>query len=209
MTPLPPMERVIDYPFTSFESEWMDMYLFSECRFFLGMPSGPYDLSRLFQKRELMVNLSEWSTAFPLRKGDLCILKHIFSKSRNRYLSLKEILEEPLSECQAALAPVGNDYTIVENSPEEIRDVVEEFLGKPDEYKYSELQEEFNFRRSLQIYQWLGEESTLTSTTLDVVEKYRYASHADSVEGAVGQKYLEQNWLTDSFVENMPNQVTV
>jgi len=209
MTRLPPMDRVIDYPFTSIKSESMDMYLISECRFFLGMPSGPYDISRLFQKPEIMVNLTEWITALPTRKGSLGILKHIFSRPLGRFLSITEILETPLFECQGGLYGLGNDYKMFENSPEEIHNVVEEFLSQPEEYQYSELQEEFNHRRRAQIHAELAGYSLQTYPRLDIVDKYRYASRADSVEGTIGQKYLEQNWFYDSFDETMPDYMTV
>jgi len=40
MTRLPPMERVIDYPFTPSKSYAMDLYLIAECRAYIGMQSG-------------------------------------------------------------------------------------------------------------------------------------------------------------------------
>lgn len=198
MASLPPMERVIDYPHTPFKSELMDIYLISECRFHIGVSSGPHDVARLFGKRELLINLTEWTLAFPMRIGDLAILKHIFSRSRNRFLSLKEILKEPLFECQTFWAGLGDDYIMEENTPEEIRQVTEEFLRKPKEYQYSELQETFNDGRRLQIKRWL--EKSLPNSS--VARLYRFACHTDSMAGAIGQKYLQQNWDHDTMNEN-------
>jgi len=155
-----------------------------------------------------MVNLTEWSTAFPVLKGSLGIIKHVFSRSLNRFLSVKELLEKPLFECQGGLFDLSDDYFMVENSPEEIRDVVEEFLAHSDEYQYSELQQEFNYWWKLQMRLGLSEESSPTFPLSDVVEKYRHA-RTDSSEGTVGQKYLEQNWLADSYGNNMPEHLTV
>jgi len=196
MTPLPPMERVVDYPFTPQKSNLMDIYLIRECRTFMGMASGPLEVSRIFQNSEIMVNLAEWSTAFPLRKGSLAILKHYFSRSRNRFLSVKEILEEPMFECQA-LSQFGDDYILVENTPNEILDVVEEYLSQPTEHPHSDLQKEFNYQRTLQIHRGLALE--IPPTIPEVIQKYRYAARIESMEGTIGQKYLEQNWLTDSY----------
>lgn len=202
MTPLPPMERVIDYPFTPQKSSLMDIYLIHECRTFMGMASGPLEVSRVFQNSEIMVNLAEWSTAFPPRKGSLAILKHYFSRSRNRFLSIKEILEEPMFECQA-LSQFGDDYILVENTPEEIHDVVQEYLMQPKVHQYSELQKEFNYQRTLQIHRGLALE--VPPTIPEIIQKYRYAARIESIEGTIGQKYLEQNWLTDSYTGFKPN----
>jgi hypothetical protein len=40
MTPLPSMENVIDYPFTKYKSDFMDLCLIQNCRFFIGDQSG-------------------------------------------------------------------------------------------------------------------------------------------------------------------------
>jgi len=208
MTRLPPLERVIDYPFTSFKSELMDMYLLSECRFFVGMGSGPYLAARLFQKPEILVNMGEWTIGFPVHKGDLCIPKHVFSRSRNRFLSLNEILDDPLFDLYLH-HPVGDDYVLVENTPEEIRDVVEQFLNQTEGNLDSELQEEFNRRRRLQFYRALEVDYPPALPMSWIVEKYRFATRAEVVEGAIGQKFLEQNWNIDSAVMNQLDESSI
>lgn len=203
MTRLPPMPQVIDYAHTAFKSELMDLYLISQCRFYVGVNSGPLDITWLFQKHVVLTNLTEWTMSFPKQKGDLAIIKHIFSRSRNRFLSLKEILNEPF-ECQCAfIRGVGNDYAMVENTPEEIRDVIVEFLTKPQDYSYSGLQDALNDARRAQIHRWLDQEGVLFALNPldDAVERYRLASRADSIAGTLGQKYLEQNWTKDCMNE--------
>jgi putative glycosyltransferase (TIGR04372 family) len=198
MTPLPPMPRVIDYPHAQFKSELMDIYLISQCRVFVGTNSGPSSLAELFRRPAILVNLTEWSNAFAMRKGDLAIIKHVFSRSRGRFLSLKEILDEPFG-CQQNW-PGSDEYMMFENRPEEIRDVIEEFLNRPEGHQLSGLQEAFNRGRSRQIHRWLDQGEPFwqfASEEERVLEQYRIASHADSAAGSLGQKYLEQNWLED------------
>ena len=60
MTRLPPMSKVIDYPFTASKSYAMDLYLISECRFYIGMQSGIYDVAMLLQRPMIITNMAGW-----------------------------------------------------------------------------------------------------------------------------------------------------
>lgn len=200
MPRLPPMERVIDYSHSAFKSELMDVYLICRCRFFIGVNSGPLEVAWLFQKPVVLTNLTEWTLSFPRRKGDLAIVKHLFSRSRKRFLSLREMRDESFA-CQFALARKSSEeYVAVENTGEEIRDVVVEFLTTPLDCPHSDLQRAFNHGRRRQIHRWLGQDRLVGLNAWDdVVEKYRFASRADAVEGALSRTYLEQNWVRDSL----------
>ena len=201
MTPLPPMERVIDYVHTPYRSKLMDIYLISQCRFLIGLNSGPLHVAMLFRKQMVLVNMVEWSLGFPLKKGDLAIIMHIYSRSRHRFLSIKEILEEPFTV--QAMNSVSDGYEMVENTPEEIRDIVQEFLNKPEPYEYSNLQETFNEARKRHLRFGLEQGEPRSWSGLPardiVVHQYRIASLLDAAEGTFGEKYLEQNWLVDSL----------
>ncbi|MBM3546448.1 MAG: TIGR04372 family glycosyltransferase [Alphaproteobacteria bacterium] len=48
VTPLPPMQQVIDYARSPFKSEVLDVFLMASCRFLLGTTSGPVMVSELF-----------------------------------------------------------------------------------------------------------------------------------------------------------------
>jgi putative glycosyltransferase (TIGR04372 family) len=193
MTPLPHMEHVIDYPHTAFKSELMDIYLTSQCRFFVAATSGATDVASLFWKPMIRINFSGWAVSFPLRKTDLGIIKHIYSLSCNRFLSLKEILDGPFG--YEDFNYHSDEYILVENTTDEIKDVIEEFLTRPADFEYSELQKAFNAGRVLQIQRWFD----LQSSKGDPANLYRIGSRVDSVAGVLGHKYLEQNWLEDSL----------
>ena len=60
MTKLPEMERVIDYAFTKYKSDLMDLFLIKKCRFFIGCQSGILDIASLFQKPTLIINMYNW-----------------------------------------------------------------------------------------------------------------------------------------------------
>ena len=199
MTPLPKMNRVLDYPHSEYKSPLMDIYFASQCSFFVGVNSGPLDLPWLFQKPMVVTNASEWNLHFPPRNGDFIIFKHIFSNSLNRYLSLEEMLKET-SLCQSDPFPNRSEYTFVENTSAEIRSVVEEFLQKPSQFVPSPSQQKFNQKMRYETHRWLdGEVSVPEERVLDAFAKYRIAARTDSCAGVVGQRYLDQNWSTDSF----------
>jgi len=201
MTPLPPMKHVIDYPFTQYKSELMDLYLISQCRFFIGNSSGPPMVATLFKKPKIIVNMTVWSIDFPIRKGDLALMKHIFSRSLNRFLSIKEILEEP--HAVEVFATVSDGYEVVENTSEEIQEIVEEFLLNQEPFEYSDLQKDFNKARSNQIRLWLdqGEPKSWPGVPIDSIatQQYRIGSLVDASAGTLGKRYLEQNWLIDDL----------
>jgi putative glycosyltransferase (TIGR04372 family) len=208
MVPLPSMERVVDYPHTPFKCDLMDIYLASECRFYIGTNSGPLDVAWLFQKPVLGVNLSSWLGPLPRQKGELTLIKHVFSRSRNRFLSVRELLGEPVSSQCFGGTFDPSEYVMVENTPQEIQDVVLEFLAQLDrseQFQYSPLQEAFNEGVRAQIQRWFTATPVLRGNnhTDDMVFKYRMGGYALATAGTLGQKYLEQNWIEDSMNKAM------
>jgi putative glycosyltransferase (TIGR04372 family) len=199
MTPLTGLDRTIDYARSPLKSELMDVYLIGACRFFVGVNSGPLDVAFLFQKPVVLTNLTNWSISYPKRPGDLAILKHVYSRSRGRFLSLQELLHEPF-DCQC-VRHIDADYRMVDDSAEEIRDVIVEFLhgsgGRHTEG--AGLQLAFNRGRSAQIRRWLIGPGVFWSHDRDedVAERYRFAPCAFAA-GALGRRFLEDNWHESS-----------
>lgn len=194
MTRFPAMERVIDYAHSRWKSALMDLYLVSECRFYFGTTSGPYDAALLLGRAVLTVNASEWSIWSPLGPGDLGIMKHVFSRRLGRVLSIRELLEEPYYWQGASTMSDFGEYELIENSAEEIRDVLEEFMTSGR--GRSELQRTFNAARSRALHRLIdgGEPKGFAEPQHHVMEQYRIAARADSAAGTLGRKYLEQNW---------------
>lgn len=203
MRKMPVMERVIDYPFTGAKSALMDVYLISECRFYLGMISGIYDVARLFQRPIVMTNMAIWMVGFPIRKCDLGVVKHVYSKSRNRFLTTREWLAEPWDSV-AYVHKLGDDYIFHENTPEELRAVVKEYFDRREDWEPTPLQRQFNEARvrrgkellSKRIYSADDVQLYYRKNVVDydLVERYRLASRLDSAVGMLGAEFLEQNW---------------
>ena len=203
MTKLPSMDRVIDYPFTDSKSALMDVYLISQCRVYIGMISGIYNLAELFQRPIITMNLNNWMVGYPPKKGDLAIFKRIFSKSRNRCLSIKEWIAEPwnaVSWCHK----LGDDYLFLENTPDELKAVVREFFDRAENSTRSSLQMQFDDARIRRGIEIIGKQMFFADDVApyyrkkvvdyDLVERYRLASRLDSAVGMIGSEFLEQNW---------------
>ena len=148
MKPLSPMPHVIDYVHSKFHSDWMDVFLWARCRFFIGSNSGPHMVPPTFGVPCVITN---WPSpgVRPWFNNDLCIFKLHWSEHEARYLNFTEVISSALgwAEDAAYLASVGIKF--VDNTPEEIKDVVVEMMDRLDgKLQYSkgdeELQERFD-----------------------------------------------------------------
>jgi putative glycosyltransferase (TIGR04372 family) len=201
MAPLPKIDRVIDYPHSPFKSDLMDIYLISNCQFYIGAHSGILDVAVLFQKPMIIPNMNAWTFGYPCKAFDIGITKHIYSCSQRRFLSIKEMFEGSWS-MQEVSGSLGEDFKMYENSPEEIKTLVCEYMDstKFGVKKLTPLQEEANRQRVLQAYR-LFEEGKVPGDAddcINMVEKYRIASRIESSVGALGRTFLEDNWYRSS-----------
>lgn len=129
MKTMPPMEGVFDYAHSDKRSNRMDIFLFSQCRFFVGVSSGPILNPILFGVPTIMTNFMPISGR-PHASNCLFIPKRLWLKSKNRYASYSEILSSGLGRIFTSHGYEEKNIDIIENSPEEIRDVVIEMLER-------------------------------------------------------------------------------
>ena len=196
MTKLPPMERVIDYPFTPSKSTLMDIYLISECRAYIGMASGIFDVARLFQRPIILTNLATWFHPYPPSIGDVGILKHVYSKSRQKFLSVREWMGEPFEA--VSYFALGDDYVLYENSPEELRATVQEFFDRNGNKEPTPLQ-----RECYELWQMRGralvEKQLIKGNSVwDLHHRYRVACDLTTSVGVISDAYLMKNWYHDT-----------
>ncbi|MEW6329834.1 MAG: TIGR04372 family glycosyltransferase [Pseudomonadota bacterium] len=128
MRPLPRMKNVVDYALLDIKSEWMDVFLCASCRFFLGSSSGLSNLAGVFGAPCVLANLVPLSVR-PVKNSDLGIPKLLWSEGEKRFLRFKEILDSPVGQANF-FAPSFQEagLTIVDNSPDEIKDLTIEML---------------------------------------------------------------------------------
>jgi len=199
MTKLPIMDRVIDYPFTEYKNALMDIYLISECYVYIGMTSGIFDVALLFQRPIISTNMSNWLYPFPQKSCDIGLFKHLYSKSRNRFLSIQEWLDDPFES--VLFMTLGSDYKFFENYPQELKEVVREFFEREDNFDHNRLQHQFDELR-VRNGRRLISESVISGDIFETHQRYRLASRLDSTLGILGTEFLEKNWKND--IRNIP-----
>ena len=149
MTPLPKMERVVDYANSEFKSDWMDVFLWASCRFLIGSSSGPLGVPPTFGIPVLYTNCPHIGINLHLPQS-LVLPKLYYSNTEKRFFTFREMLDSALGWTVARVFD-GIDCTITDNTPEEIEAAVLEMLEAeemPETYnQLSELQSKFNSLR--------------------------------------------------------------
>lgn len=193
MTKLPEMECVIDYAHSDFRSALMDTYLLHQCKFYIGTSSGITDTALLLDKPLVLTNMQSWINLLPPRRGDFLIFKHVFSRSENKFLSLREWLQRATMITPEHIS--APDWDLVENSAEEIADAVKEKLDLRVGRKPVQLQDEFK-KLHLEAAQDLSKVFRFGLTDLENCNDWhRMASRLLTWDGEISTKFLENNWL--------------
>lgn len=148
--------KVIDYA-TIFQNDFMDAYLSAKCLFFIGTNSGMTSIPMMYRRPLALVNLVPYSELAYSGINDLFIPKKYHSEKWGRFLTLREVLNEPLllnysnkSNIEANRFYDDMGISIVENSAEEIYALVTELDDRmKGNSQYSpedqELQQKFRY----------------------------------------------------------------
>ena len=132
MKPLPPMEHVIDYVHLSIRSDWMDVFLCAACKFLLGSNSGLYAVASIFGAPCAVANQTPLSVVLPYGPFDIGIPKLVWSVKEDRYLTFKEVLDSPIGHFPSMYFFTEAGVRMVENSPEDVRDLALEMLERTE-----------------------------------------------------------------------------
>jgi len=203
MTPLPEgMKQVIDYPFTKHKSGLMDLYLIQNCRFYIGMLSGPWDIAELFKKDKLGINMYDCSAGFGYGDRDRSICKHVFSYEKDRFLSLKELFSSG-DDVMNINGVTSDAYRYEENTEEEIAEAVMNYLRLIEENDdvINELQAEAS--RYWKSHAWerlmTGNITGNAGARMERIEGFRMRAKIEMAEVIIDPTYLKKNWDYDSF----------
>lgn len=115
--------------------DWKDLYLCSECKFYVGPMSGINMIPKLFAKPVLSVNVVNITIGMGsciLMKENMIIPKKYYNKRTKKYLSLRQIanLEGKCGTDGSKLIKRG--IIMIENTAEEIEEAVREMNMRLD-----------------------------------------------------------------------------
>jgi putative glycosyltransferase (TIGR04372 family) len=146
MRPLPPPPNTIDYALSAKREDWMDVFVWAEGRFFIGTGSGPQMIPPTFGKPVAIANYGPIPTIVA-GKDDILLPKHYWREKDSRYLTLAERMshEYGFRESIEAFATMG--IRVVDNAPEELRDLVIEMMDRL-EGKYVPTEQERTLQRN-------------------------------------------------------------
>ena len=122
--------KIIDYATNGMRNEFMDIYLGSKCFFWLSTGSGLDSLNQVFRKPIIYTNCSPIGFTIKTKKDALTIYKHHFDNKTKKRLSIKEIMEKNLQYADSVQKYSNENIDLIENTPLEISDAVEEMYNR-------------------------------------------------------------------------------
>lgn len=131
MKPIPSMEGLFDYARSSIRSNRMDVFIFSQCRFFIATNSGPLLVPCMFGVPVIITNLLPVIQR-PWTKNAFYLPKLLWLNGENRYATFKEILSSNLGIFYSTRKYLGANIRIIDNTSEEINEITEEMLDYLD-----------------------------------------------------------------------------
>ena len=120
--------KIIDYSNHSARSDFADIYLLGNCAFYLGSDSGIVGVPAIFRKPFAFVNFPAAQTIYSVYYWNPMpfTLKRAWLKKEARWLSLREHFVNGLANADHTQAFEAAGIELVNNTPEEIRDLAAE-----------------------------------------------------------------------------------
>lgn len=125
--------RVIDYAANGMRDDFMDIYLGANCKFCISVGTGFDAVPLIFRRPIVHANLVPLGYLATFRERSLSITKRHILIRENRELTLSEIFSRGVGFVPRTSNYESNGVQLVENTPEEIRDVVVEMLERLDD----------------------------------------------------------------------------
>jgi putative glycosyltransferase (TIGR04372 family) len=132
MKPVKPKEGLYDYALSDIRSNRMDIFLFSQCRFFVGVSSGPVLTPTLFGVPVVMTNFAPLAGR-PHAGNCLYLPKLYWLKDEDRYVTFLDALSSDISRVYTIDGYEKKNINVIDNTGEELKEVVTEMLQTLDE----------------------------------------------------------------------------
>ena len=122
--------RVIDYATSGMRSDFMDVYLGAKCEFCVTIGSGWDGVPYIFRRPIVYVNMVPLGGIYTFSSRYINITKRHWSIKDNRELTLSEIITRGLHLCYNTVEYQSQGVRLIENTSEEIYDVVIEMYER-------------------------------------------------------------------------------
>jgi len=122
--------KVIDYASNGMRSDFMDIYLGTKCAFCLTVGTG-FDCVPLIARRPIVeVNNAPLGSCITWGNTSLLLSKHHIDMKSGHELTAGEIFLRDIGFCSNSLEYKSKGISLIENTPEEIRDVAIEMAER-------------------------------------------------------------------------------
>ena len=125
MRPAPKLNGLIDYALSPLKSEQMDIFLCSQCLFFLGGNSGIFELSSLFGRPVAIANMAPMSIV-TRGSDDISIPMNYADEHSGELIDYKSIMESSKSNYRTSNDFIDAGISLIPNTPYEIKELAEE-----------------------------------------------------------------------------------
>jgi putative glycosyltransferase (TIGR04372 family) len=122
--------KIIDYATNGMRSDFMDVYLGERCEFCVSSGTGFDALPYIFRRPIVYANLVPLGYLWTFRQKIIGITKHHIPLQKDRDLTLSEIFTQGVGFGLRTSDYETQGVRLVENTPEEIRDVVVEMAER-------------------------------------------------------------------------------
>ena len=180
---------VIDYATNGMRSEFMDIYLGAKCAFCISVGEGFSAIPLIFRRPNVHASMVPLGYLPTTVKDFVGITKHHIDVDEGRELTLQEIFTRGVGLCVTTADFEAQGVTLIENTPEEIRDVTVEMAERLDGTWQASKEDE-----SLQVRFW----EIYRAGAANAVETRRGRPlHTQLLSGRFGAAYLRNNrdWL--------------
>ena len=122
--------KVIDYATNGLRSDFMDIYLGAKCEFCISTSTGWDAVPIIFRRPVVFVNQAPIGLMNSFSRRYLGIMKHHFLKNESRELTLQEIFDHEVGFSLTSFDYLSKGVDLVENTPDEIQDIVIEMAER-------------------------------------------------------------------------------
>lgn len=116
---------IIDYAANG-RTDFLDIYLASHCKFFLGGATGMSNIPMMFRHPVVGVNVIPYISIGVYTHRDLIIPKKIWIKAEKRFLTYKEIFSSDIGSYTHSQQYAEKGLEVISNTPEEIMEAAKE-----------------------------------------------------------------------------------